>query len=466
VNFVEPRFYLFFLVVFVVHWLIPSHRTRKWWLLASSYFFYGAWDWRFLSLIFISTLVDYVAGLVIARDIPQSRRKLWLIVSLCVNLGVLGFFKYFNFFIDTVNLGAGFFGQHVRGMNIILPVGISFYTFQSMSYTIDIYRRQLEPVRDFTDFALYVSFFPQLVAGPIVRAATFLPQLEGRKYFDHIAFKSCFTLFLIGFIKKSCISDNVAVLVDPIFGNPGDYTAASIWLATVYYAVQIYCDFSGYTDMAIASAGLLGYRLTLNFDFPYFARNVADFWRRWHISLSTWLRDYLYISLGGNRGGPSRTVRNLMITMLLGGLWHGAAWNFVIWGGLHGFALVVHRELRAKINPEGLGARILGVLGPVMTFYWICLAWIFFRAFDLADAYTMARAFVTFASPGSTAVEYQYALGLIPLAVVHWIAMKGDITEKVNRIPDWLYSAGLGVAVVIALMFVRVEYRPFIYFQF
>ncbi len=466
-SFVEPLFYIFFFVVFVVYWLTPNSRVRKIWLLLSSYVFYAAWDWRFLSLILLSTLVDYAAGLALARDHVRGGRKLWLIVSLCTNLGVLAIFKYFNFFLESVNIGASLFGHYISPLNVVLPVGISFYTFQTMSYTIDVYRRELKAVRDFTDFALFVSFFPQLVAGPIVRASSFLPQLETRKYFDQIPFKSLFTLFLIGFIKKSCVSDNLAVIIDPVFLAPGAYDAASIWISTVFYAVQIYCDFSGYTDMAIAAAGLLGYELTLNFNFPYFAKNIADFWRRWHISLSTWLRDYLYISLGGNRHGDTKTLRNLMLTMLLGGLWHGAAWNFVIWGGLHGLALIVHRKFRERF-PEGSGrtASFFAILAPLLTFYWVCLAWIFFRAPDLPRAATMAGSFVAFISPGELSIGWKYGLWIFPMALAHWIAMKGKITEQVNRIPDPIFSAGLGVAVVIALMFVRVEYRPFIYFQF
>lgn len=238
---------------------------------------------------------------------------------------------------------------------------------------------------------LFVSFFPQLVAGPIVRAAHFLPQLATRKYFDQIAFQPALTLFLIGFIKKSCISDNIAFLIDPVFANPDQYTAISIWIATLFYAVQIYCDFSGYTDMAIAVAALLGYKLVLNFNFPYFASNIALFWQRWHISLSTWLRDYLYIPLGGNRSGKLKTYRNLLITMLLGGLWHGAAWNFVIWGALHGIALALHRSTTERLKiPAAIGKS----LGMVATFYWVCLTWIFFRCTTLPVALEMAKAYL------------------------------------------------------------------------
>lgn len=344
--FTQPLFFVFFALIFCTVWLIPSHNTRKLLLLVASYTFYAAWDWRFCSLIAISTVIDFLAGQQLGRASEILRRKAWLILSLTANLGILGFFKYYDFFIES---GSGLLGlDPSRTMNIVLPVGISFYTFQSMSYTIDIYRRQLKPVSGFTDFALYVSFFPQLVAGPIVRASHFLPQLSTKKSFSDIRFQVAFTLFLIGFIKKACISDNIALLIDPVFAAPDAFTAASLWIATVFYAVQIYCDFSGYTDMAIAIAALLGFQLQLNFRFPYFASNIAEFWQRWHISLSTWLRDYLYIPLGGNRGGSIKTYRNLMITMLLGGLWHGAAWNFVIWGGLHGGALAVHRVIRSR----------------------------------------------------------------------------------------------------------------------
>jgi len=310
-------------------------------------------------------------------------------VSLAANLGVLAFFKYYNCFAESAGQFLDWLGLPVSDwtLAIFLPYGISFYTFQSMSYSIDVYRRRLDPVRSFLDLATFIAFFPQLVAGPIVRATAFLPQLAAPRVWANVDVRDCLTLFFIGFVKKACISENVAPVVDQFFSSPGSYDVLATWIAVLFYAVQIYCDFSGYTDMAIASARLLGYELTLNFAFPYLAGSITDFWRRWHISLSTWLRDDLYIPLGGNRGSKLFTWRNLMLTMLLGGLWHGAAWTFVIWGGLHGLALILHREFSRYPGNAGAGFRRgLAWAGPVLCFLWVCVTWIFFRAQPLKDA--------------------------------------------------------------------------------
>lgn len=464
--FTHPVFLFFFLIVFLVYWGTPSHRIRKGWLLAASYFFYAYWDWRFCFLIAASTLIDFSIGMILRNPKPWRGRKFWLIVSMVANLGFLGFFKYFNFFIESANSIGNYFGLSAGGtLEIVLPVGISFYTFQTMSYTIDIYRGKLKPITNFVDFALFVSFFPQLVAGPIVRAREFLPQLTTKKMFADVPFKSAFLLFFLGFIKKACISDNIAALIDPVFVAPAGYDAASLWMSTLFYAAQIYCDFSGYTDMAIACAALLGFKLPLNFSFPYLATNIRLFWQRWHISLSTWLRDYLYIPLGGNRGGESATLRNLMITMLLGGLWHGAGWNFVVWGGLHGFALIVHRKW-SQWRGDAASPAIFNLFGVILTFYWVCLAWIFFRTGSMGDAWIMLKAYVFFISPGERALDIRLFLWFVPMVIAHWIAMRVDLTERIKVVPDWLFSAGLGVAVAIALLFVRIEYTPFIYFQF
>ena len=380
--FTEFRFLFFFLIAFLIHWGLQKNQHRKLWLLVCSYVFYGAWDWRFLSLIWISTVIDYIVGLKLSQQlIKNNNRKQWLIVSLCTNLGILGFFKYFNFFVESGVNFINFLGFSIdfNTIQIVLPVGISFYTFQTLSYSIDIYYGKLKPVHKFLDFALFVSFFPQLVAGPIVRASTFLPQLEETRNFSNVRVKYCLMLFMIGFIKKACISDRLSPIVDRFFEAPETYTASSSWVGVLFYAVQIYCDFSGYTDMAIACAGLLGYELSLNFNFPYFSENITDFWRRWHISLSTWLRDYLYIPLGGNRGSKLFTYRNLILTMLLGGLWHGAGWNFVIWGGLHGGALIWQREWSKFSAPYQWLCNCMKLIGPLLTFYWVCIAWIFFE---------------------------------------------------------------------------------------
>ncbi len=458
--FTQPLYFLFFITVFALYWRMRSHARRKLLRLIASYTFYGAWDPRFLALICVSTAIDYVVGRRLDATSEPASRKALLWISVAANLGILGFFKYYDFFVQS---GADLFGlTDVRTLKLILPVGISFFTFQSMSYTIDIYRRRLNAIDSFTDFALFVSFFPQLVAGPIVRAATFLPQLRTEKRFARVPVQSLLTLFLIGFIKKACISDNIAPIIDPVFANPHLYDVLSIWIAVIFYAVQIYCDFSGYTDMAIASAGLLGYDLTRNFAFPYFAANIAEFWRRWHISLSTWLRDYLYISLGGNRGGTAKTYRNLMLTMVLGGLWHGAAWHFIIWGALHGIALTVHRWTRER----GILPSIWTPLRIAATFYWVCLAWIFFRADTMQHAWHLARAFVTFQSAGDTSLDARLLLWLIPASAAHWIAYRHDVILWVRRVPDWAFSAGLAIAAVAALMFVPTDVQPFIYFQF
>ncbi|MCK4625195.1 MAG: MBOAT family protein [Phycisphaerae bacterium] len=466
--FVEPRFIYFFIVVFAVHWGLRSAVLRKLWLLGSSYAFYAGWDWRFLSLIVASTLIDYTVGVLMSRPLSGRARKGCLLASLVGNLGILGFFKYYNFFVDSAVELSWWLGLPVplSTLNIILPVGISFYTFQTLSYSIDVYRGRLKPTRNLLDLALFVGFFPQLVAGPIVRAAGFLPQLETARVFSSVRIRACLILFLIGFIKKACISDNLAPIVDAYFANPGDYSATTSWIAVVFYAVQIYCDFSGYSDMAIACANLLGYQLCLNFNFPYFAANITEFWRRWHISLSTWLRDYLYIPLGGSRGSKLFTYRNLMLTMLLGGLWHGASWNFVIWGGLHGAALIVHKEWRRLTATQAEVWSVRRFVGPLLTFYWVCVAWIFFRATDLGTAVMVLKAFVFFQSDGVRNLGLEMLWVMPCLLVAHWVAYREFFIERLQRIADWAFAAGYGFATSLAITLVPSNYHPFIYFQF
>ena len=354
-------------------------------------------------------------------------------------------------------------------------MGISFFTFQSLSYTIDVYRGHLRAVRNFSDLALAVSFFPQLVAGPITRAADFLPQLELPRRYAEVDVRACLVLFLSGFIKKACLSDAVAPTVDQFFAAPGNYGLLSAWLGVLLYAVQIYCDFSGYTDMALACAGLLGYRLAWNFDFPYLAADISQFWRRWHMSLSSWLRDYLYIPLGGNRGGRLFIARNLLMTMLLGGLWHGAAWHYVFWGGLHGVALVVHREWSG--HWRGRSALVDAptpvrpwrtVAGTLLTFYWVCVCWVFFRAPDLPSAWTVLRPFVFWHAEGRLRLpgERPWLIFFLALALIHAINRRRTLAGAWERLPDWAFSAAYGVAVGVVLLFVPQHYAPFIYFQF
>lgn len=469
ILFSEPIFFLFFAIVFSGYWLLRSNTARKQWLFVASYVFYGAWDWRFLFLIFGSTSVDYVVGLLLPRYHKRSIRRTLLITSLVVNLGALGFFKYYNFFVSSGTGLLSWLGIETSDatLSIVLPVGISFFTFQSMSYTIDIYRGKLAPIKVFDDFALYVAFFPQLVAGPIVRATEFLPQLETKRVFSNVDVRAALTLFLVGFIKKVCIADNLAVVVDEVYGAVSDYSASSISIAAIAYSIQIYCDFSGYTDMAIATAALLGYKLPTNFRWPYFATNIQDFWQRWHISLSTWLRDYLYIPLGGNRGKSKLTAhRNIMLTMLLGGLWHGASWNYVLWGGLHGFALIVHRE-SGRILPNSKNLA-LTILGTALTFYWVTFALIIFRATSLSDAIIASKAFIFWSSPGTRELSGQGACVVIflLLAIAHYIARTQLLTKPVQSLPTWAFAFGYGVIVMLLLPFYPLEYRPFVYFQF
>ncbi len=464
--FTQPQFFAFFAAVLAVAWATRRNRHRKIVLLAASYLFYAAWDWRFLSLIIASTVIDFAAGAGLERATSAHVRRAWLGLSLAANLGILAFFKYFNFFIGSVAtllepLGVA---QPDRALSIVLPVGISFFTFQTMSYTIDVYRRTLRPVSSLLDFALFVGFFPQLVAGPIVRAAKFLPQLRKAPSFARVDRRACLTLFLTGFIKKACIADTIAPQIDSVFATPAYYTTMSIWIAVLLYAIQIYCDFSGYTDMAIACAGLLGYRLGTNFDFPYLATNLGAFWRRWHMSLSSWLRDYLYIPLGGSRGSHFTTYRNVFLTMLLGGLWHGAAWTFVAWGAIHGGGMVIQRIWTRHVRmPSNIGSQ---VLGTVVTFYFVCLAWIFFRAQSFGDAATLLRGFVLFDGGDGLSLSPWLLAWPVILTPVHWMCARRLPRRWLDRAPDWAFSGAFGVAAAVAVAFAPLRTDPFIYFQF
>ncbi len=468
--FIELRYFVFFAVIFCLYWALRRNRARKYWLLAGSYFFYGAWDWRFLFLIVASTTIDFVAGAMMARSRgPDAarRRKLWLVASLVGNLGILGFFKYFGFFVESAVGLSELLGYpvRVRALSIILPVGISFFTFQSMSYTIDIYRGRLEPVKSFLDFALFVGFFPQLVAGPIVRAAGFLPQLDQSRRFADVNVRHHLALFLFGFIKKACVADHIAAAVEAVYASPASFGAGSKWLATALFQIQIYCDFSGYSDMAIASAGLLGYQLTRNFDFPFLARSIRDFWRRWHISLTSWFRDYLFVSLGGNRGTLLRTCLNLVLVYVLVGLWHGAAWTFVVFGLYHGILLACEQA--------GFGRWLDGRRPVWQHAYMLSLllvSLVFFRAPDLSTALAMLGDMFT-ADPGPhPAVRQQlnwlWALMVAGFAAIHVATYRIRPMARLGRIPDFGFAVAYGAAWALVLPWVATQHEPFIYFQF
>jgi alginate O-acetyltransferase complex protein AlgI len=451
-------FWIFFAVVIFVYRRLP-HRAQNRFLLVASYFFYGFWDWRFLTLIFVSTVIDYL----VALGIGKQRRKSLLWLSLVANLGLLAFFKYCKFFVnETVEL-LNKFGLEVSQpiLEIALPVGISFYTFQTMSYTIDVWRGQTKPARGFLDFALYVSFFPQLVAGPIERSTRLMPQVLNPRTYEPDDFRIGLYHIAIGLFKKVVIADNMAIIANHVFGQPVNELTAPLVLVGVYaFAFQIYGDFSAYSSIAQGVAKWLGFDLMINFRHPYFASSPQDFWKRWHISLSSWLRDYLYIPLGGNRGGAWRTSRNLLITMLLGGLWHGANWTFLIWGLVHGLWLLIHRLLPKFRVPK--------LLGIFVTFHIVCLAWLFFRA----DTTSQAFAFLD-ALSGSWAITpfVQFSLGmlaffLIPLLVFElWVERSGDLLSLTER--PWKWRAAVYIYITLMLLYFPAPVaNEFIYFQF
>lgn len=382
-------FFIFFSVTFCLYYLLP-HRWQNRLLLSASFLFYGWWDWRFLGLILISISTDYFCSLQIKRHSDQVAKKRFLALSVSINLGILGFFKYFNFFISSFADVLKFVGvqPNFPVLQIILPVGISFYTFKTISYSVDVYRGEIEPTTDFLDYALFVSFFVQLIAGPIDRAGNLLPQIQNKRRFDKRQFKDGLQLFFWGLFKKVFVADNLSLIVDQVYGNPQALGAEYI-VATWAFAFQIYSDFSGYSDMAQGLGKCLGFEIMQNFRQPYFAINPSDFWRRWHISLSTWLRDYLYIALGGNKKTPLKTYRNLMITMFLAGLWHGAVWNFIIWGGYHGLLLVGYRMMgmSKKLKKSATSPLITYMLKSLLMFQFVCIGWIFFRANDLEHVF-------------------------------------------------------------------------------
>lgn len=391
------EFAYFIAIVLPLYFLLPL-RGQNGMLLVASYFFYGYWDWRFLSLLLISTIIDYSAGFGIARSPEQRIRKSWLVLSIVGNLGILGFFKYCGFFVDSFQdlLEAFGIGFNRVVLDFVLPVGISFYTFQTMSYTIDVYRGDLPAERNLLNFALYVSFFPQLVAGPIERATNLIPQIANPRRHCLENFKTGGWLIFWGLYKKVFVADNLSKIVDPVYTDLGGATGFAILVATYAFAFQIYADFSAYTDIARGTARIMGFELMLNFRLPYFAENPSDFWKRWHISLSQWLRDYLYIPLGGGRGTAAMVQRNLMITMLLGGLWHGARWNFVAWGFYHGLLLILHRRFARGNDSQPAGEdplhrRILRIL---LMFHLTCLGWVLFRIERLADLGPIATGMV------------------------------------------------------------------------
>ena len=466
--FTQIEFLFLFVAAFGFLLVCRNNTLRKVGLLVASYYFYAYWDYRFLALIGLSTIVDYAIGLSLVRLDPVShskQRKRLLILSLAINLGALGFFKYCNFFIESFRVALSPLGWNLETLNIILPVGISFYTFQTLSYTIDVYRGRLKACRSLLDFALFVSFFPQLVAGPIVRASDFLPQLETTRRLSAARCYSGFRQFTIGLFKKMFIADNLAGFVDAVFVTAGSYDALTTWLAVIAYSMQIYCDFSGYSDMAIGVARTLGYDLPRNFNWPYLATRIDDFWRRWHISLSSWLRDYLYIPLGGNRKGRARTYVNLMITMLLGGLWHGAAWTFVVWGGIHGGALAITKFCDEAFPSTAKPSLFRQALGRMVTLLIVAIAWVFFRAATFTDAARILQSMLG-GGDGFRYLPIMMAIILPCSLIVHLLGLLNS--EKPIALPANRVSSAFAILTMfwLAIVFHPRNFSPFIYFQF
>ena len=455
------EFLIFAIVVFGIHfWVIPRDRivARRFFLTVASYFFYMSWNPPFGLLLLFSTALDYFVGLRLQRS-DGGMRRMWLCLSLLGNLGMLSFFKYGDFlsraFYDLVGAPLGYSAPPV--LDVLLPVGISFYTFQSLSYTIDIYRRQLEPTRSFLDFAFYVSFFPQLVAGPIVRAAHFLPQLANRFRIDAHDVEAGLWRIATGLFKKVVLADQLALYVDRVFSAGDWYAGGTVLLATYAFAFQIDFDFSGYSDIGLGR--LFGFRIPDNFARPYGAENPQEFWRRWHISLSTWLRDYLYIPLGGGRRGRIRNHANLLITMLLGGLWHGASWNFVLWGAYHGLWLAAHRWVSVRRAP-----RLPRWTRQLLTFHGVCLGWLIFRCDNLAQMIALIRqlAIPSF-EPSYDAVRALLVLGLV--LILYLVGRVRAAVQAETRLPAWLQGVAYAGIAVSVYLFAPSTGR-FIYFQF
>lgn len=474
-------FALFFPIVFLVYWALgrKSYRWQNIFLLIASYFFYGCWDWRFVFLLAFSTALDYFSGLKIYDTQNKVARKTWLILSVGINLGFLGFFKYYNFFIDSFaellrNIG---FEPHYATLNIILPVGISFYTFHGLSYVFDIYNHKIKPTRNVVDYTLFVSFFPLLVAGPIERATHLLPQIEKPRKFDYDKAVDGMRQILWGLFKKMVIADNCAIYANEIFANYQTASGSELFLGALFFTFQIYGDFSGYSDIALGTARMMGFDLLKNFNFPYFSRDIAEFWRRWHISLSSWFKDYLYIPLGGSKGGNWMRIRNTFIIFLVSGFWHGANWTFIVWGGLN--ALFIMPSIILKTNRNNLEIVAKGRIFPsikegfqiLITFLLAVFAWIFFRAESVSQAFHYVKnmlnsSLFTFPSLNKAALATLVLIGF--LVVVEWLGRENNYgIEKTflkqHRLIRWSFY---GFIILLIGLFMQTHESPFIYFQF
>lgn len=472
--FTSFEYILFFAVVLLVRSCLHSFTAEKWFLLAASYAFYMSWSIPCGLLILATSLIDYFVGVGLGRIENKRKRKILLILSILANLGVLGYFKYTNFLLANVHGIVNWLGYHLDPLHydILLPAGISFFTFQSMTYTIETYRRKIKPCHSARDFLLFVAFFPQLLAGPINRAVDLLPQFSQRIRATMVDFEVGLVQFAVGAVKKLVISDQIAPHVDLIFRSPSSYDGFTLFQGALGYSLQIYCDFSGYSDMAIGSARMMGFRFMENFQMPYSSATITEFWRRWHISLSTWLRDYLYIPLGGNRKGTSRMYVNIIITMLLGGLWHGASWNFVFWGGMHGVSLGIHKAWMTWNPLTSLYSKPVlrvawSLFSRLLTLAVVFLGWIFFRAesWELATEYL--QRLVAWRQDGTHLVSPYILPAVVGVFVVHLLIQKDRFwaQEVVYRPLPVRILAYSFLAMLLACL-AATDSAPFIYFQF
>src|ERR1700758_2695540 len=466
-------FVVFYAVVTTLYWSFRGWELRKNLLVVASYIFYGAWNPPFAALLFSTTAMDFWLGRQIAKAQTRPSKKRWLVASVCMNLSMLGFFKYGNFLLQNFQWLLGRVGiiYQPPHLDILLPVGISFYTFHSLSYTLDIYRGVLHPTRSLRDFILAVSFFPQLVAGPIVRAGDFLPQLVHPPRLKTNQFLWGLALMTLGLFEKIVLADTLlSGSADRVFGYPGPLVALDSWAGVLAFAGQIFFDFAGYSICAIGAALTLGFHLKDNFRFPYAAIGFSDFWRRWHISLSTFLRDYLYIPLGGNQRGPARAAINLVIVMLIGGLWHGAAWTFVVWGLLHGSYLVIERVFRLLFeNKSWADTAAVRVIAGLATYGAVCIAWVFFRSSDFTIASRMLAGMFGGHSNGDMILTTRELLQIgsvtAGLIAMHWAMRDNTFETAVMRLPPWTIAA-IGSAMICAIILTQGSSNAFIYFQF
>lgn len=471
------EFVIFLPIVFILYWFLfqKNLRMQNLFVLIASYVFYGWWDWRFLSLIIISSFIDFYVAQRISITNIKSRRRMLLMISIFVNLGFLGFFKYYNFFVDSFIEAFSHFGiqLHSRTLNIILPVGISFYTFQTLSYTIDVYRGKLKPTKDLIAFFSFVAFFPQLVAGPIERAVNLLPQFYVPRKFDLAKAQDGMKQILWGLFKKVIIADSCAIFVDDIFGNYDAYPGSVLLLGAFYFAFQIYGDFSGYSDIAIGTAKLFGFDLMRNFAYPYFSRDIAEFWRRWHISLSSWFRDYVYIPLGGSRGNQYMKIRNVLIIFVVSGFWHGANWTFVIWGLLNGLYFLP--LMLGKVNRNNLGVTAEGKLLPtfketgqmLLTFFITLIAWIFFRSDNVGQAFSYIGNMFSISMISIPDLDFILLLPAVLIFIlIEWVQRDKEHALEMDNMPVYFrWSVYLVFGFVVLLAFGN-NPNSFIYFQF